>query len=391
MKGGTRSYEMASRLVRSGHDVHMITTDRNSDSLSQGWKQEIVDGIHVHWYQEPYSNAFGFIKRMKAFLQFAIVARKKAVQLRGDLIFATSTPLTIAIPGVYASKKLSVPLVFEVRDLWPELPIAIGTIRNPVLKFLSRQLERYAYTNSTKIIALSPGMAQGIMKTGYSQEDIAVIPNLANTEMFTADEEARRNFLDEHPYLENKKIILYAGTIGKINGIVYLAEIAAKMLALDPSIVFLIVGEGSETQRLLKAAHNLKVLNTNLFHLSRLPKADMPAIFAIAKMGSSIFIDLPEMWPNSANKFFDALAAGKPVLINYQGWQADEIRGTDAGLIIPPNNPMEAAERIHAFLANDELVKVASRAAFRLAQEKYEVNILFEKFRRTLESAGKQH
>jgi len=137
MSGGTRSYEMARRLVAAGHEVHMITSDRSLNRAFQGWKEEEIEGINVCWYSNKYSNSFGIFRRLLAFFQFAFATMRKVRTMDADLIFATSTPLTIAIPGVYASKSKSVPLVFEVRDLWPELPIALGVISNPLMKFLA--------------------------------------------------------------------------------------------------------------------------------------------------------------------------------------------------------------------------------------------------------------
>lgn len=128
MAGGTRSYEMARRLVAWGHEVHMITTDREGIfDPKQKWYETDEAGIHVHWTPIPYSNKMSYGQRIKAFFAFSWRAARKAAKIGGDVVFATSTPLTIAIPGVYASKRLKIPMVFEVRDLWPELPIAIGS------------------------------------------------------------------------------------------------------------------------------------------------------------------------------------------------------------------------------------------------------------------------
>lgn len=130
MSGSTRSYEIARRLVSAGHRVSVVTSSRISDDR-KGWVQSNESGIDVHWLAVPYSNRMAYGERISAFLRFAFGAARRAASLRGDVVFATSTPLTIAIPGVFAARKLKVPMVFEVRDLWPEVPIAIGALRNP--------------------------------------------------------------------------------------------------------------------------------------------------------------------------------------------------------------------------------------------------------------------
>ena len=137
-KEGTRSFEMARRLVKMGHEVHMITSWRDNTD-ARDWFKTIEEGIVVHWYPNRYQNDFTTISRIIAFLKFALAAFLRGRSLSGDVVFATSTPLTIIFPGFLIARKLSIPLVFEVRDLWPSLPIAMGVIKDPISKFLARK------------------------------------------------------------------------------------------------------------------------------------------------------------------------------------------------------------------------------------------------------------
>src|SRR5690625_1515997 len=233
--GGTRSYEMARRFVAMGHEVHMVTSWRG-ETKRDNWFETVEDGIHVHWMPVPYSNEMGFAERIRAFLQFALAAPRRAVKIGGDVVFATSTPLTIAMLGVYASKRLRVEMVFEVRDLWPELPIAIGALRNPVLKWAAHRLEAFAYRNSSQIVALSPGMRDGVVSTGYPEDRVHVIPNSSDVDRFQAPNVDGNRFLNQHPYLQGRRIVLYAGTFGKIHGVDYLVRLAAAMRTLDEHV-----------------------------------------------------------------------------------------------------------------------------------------------------------
>ena len=145
MSGGPRSYEMARRLVAWGHQVNMITTARDPSSTFRGWKTTRESGIHVYWLHVSYSNAMSYPERIIAFLKFAVGAALRAASLDGDVVFATSTPLTIALPAVYAWRRRDIPMVFDGCDLWPELPIAIGALRDPFSIELARWLEWIAY------------------------------------------------------------------------------------------------------------------------------------------------------------------------------------------------------------------------------------------------------
>ncbi|SVB69891.1 uncharacterized protein METZ01_LOCUS222745, partial [marine metagenome] len=176
MSGGTRSYEFAQRLVSSGHEVHMITSRRDSTSSNKTYIEN-TDGINVYWIYVPYSNSFGFLRRILAFIKFIVLSSILSLKIKSDIVFATSTPLTIAIPAIFCSKVKGVPMVFEVRDLWPELPIAVGAIKSGILIRLAKILEETTYFHSKYVIALSPGMKEGIAKTGYPLLKIKVIPN----------------------------------------------------------------------------------------------------------------------------------------------------------------------------------------------------------------------
>lgn len=373
MSGGTRSYEMARRLVNSGHTVNMVTSARGTESQPQhqGWKTTEEAGIYVHWLSIPYSNHMSYSQRIKAFFRFAWESAFKAASLQGDVVFATSTPLTIALPAVYAAKKLKVPMVFEVRDLWPELPIAIGALKNPVAIKFARLLESFAYNNADRIIALSPGMRDGILKTGYPAARVHVIPNSADLDLFTVSQNSGLEFRQKHTWLQDRPLIVYAGTLGEINGVEYLVKIAAKVKVKDPECRFLIIGNGKEEEKIRVLAQEMGILNDNFFMMNSVSKQEIPTILSAATLATSLFINLKEMWANSANKFFDALASGTPIAINYGGWQADILEKTGAGIVLDPIDVSQSADMIIEKIRNTDWLVSAGKASRKLAEDTF--------------------
>mgnify|MGYP006274883559 CR=1 FL=1 len=371
MSGGTRSFEMARRWVAMGHEVAMVTSWRE-DGGRRGWFVTNESGIRVHWLQVPYSNEMGYRERIAAFLEFAIGAARKAASLPADVVFATSTPLTIAIPGVWAKRQRQVPMVFEVRDLWPELPIAVGALKNPLARAAARWLERFAYRNADHVVALSPGMRDGVTKTGFPDSEVTVIPNSADLELFHPSNADRDRFRQEHPEIGEGPLVVYTGTMGRINGVGYLARVAAAAYAQGSSANFVVVGSGREEAGIRNQAEELGVLGRNFHMFPPVPKQEMSDVLAAADLALSLFIDLEPMWANSANKFFDALASGTAVAINYGGWQAELLGETGAGIVLPPDDTGEAAARIEAFLAAPAAVRSAAKAARRLAEERFD-------------------
>ena len=317
-----------------------------------------------------------YSQRLRSFVRFAFAAGRRAAAVPCDVVFATSTPLTIALPGVWAKWRLDVPMVFEVRDLWPELPIAIGALRNPLAIAATRWLERFAYRHSEGIVALSPGMRDGVTRTGYPPERVSVIPNSSDLDLFTVPAEAGANWRGAHPEIGERPMVLYAGTIGRINGVDWLARVAKAAEAIDPSVCFVVLGEGGEAGRVRESAKQLGVLGGNFFMLPSVPKERMPEALSAATVCSSLVIDLRELWHNSANKFFDALAAGRPIVINHRGWQADLLEDHDAGLVLPVDDAARAARMLTARVRDREWLTRASEAATRLARERFDRDLL---------------
>ncbi|MDA8599994.1 glycosyltransferase family 4 protein [Burkholderiaceae bacterium] len=363
MSGGTRSFEMARRLVAEGHEVHVVTSLRDEERSSSEWLHSSEEGVNVHWLPVPYSNKMNYFARIRAFVRFAARSRAKLINLGGDLIFATSTPLTVAIPGVLASKQMNIPMVFEVRDLWPELPIAIGALRSPLSKILAKSLERWAYKNSSAIVALSPGMKKGVVDSGFPSNRIAVIPNSCDLTLFAPREINSKITGTNDRDFGAAPLLLYAGTLGKINGVGYLIDLAISLKALNSPVKVLVVGDGSERVDLVNEAAKLGVLGKNIFFKYRIPKADVPALFHRASMACTLFIDLPEMRANSANKFFDTLASNTPVFINYGGWMHDMVVKHEMGISGWRRSVQDAAKDIDMKMSNrDWLIKAGNNA-----------------------------
>lgn len=391
MPGGSRAYEMARRLVSSGHEVHMVTSYRLQDIKDTGWFKTEEAGIHVHWLPVPYTNHMGYTNRIKSFFRFAIRAAQKAASLDGDVIFATSTPLTIALPGAYAARRNRIPMVFEVRDLWPELPIAIGALKDPVSRWAARRLERFAYRHAARVVALSPGMAEGVVRTGYPEDRISIIPNSADLNLFSYDSERADRFRREHPELGTGPVVLYAGTLGRINGVVYMVHLAAHVREKHPEIRFVVIGSGQEEEHIQAVAREHGVYADNFFMYPRLPKKDVVDAFSAASIVTSWFIDLPEMEANSANKFFDGLASGTAIAINYGGWQAELLRETGAGVILSRDYE-EAATQLVDLLNDSVRLERAGNAARKLAEDRFSRDELAAKLEQILlEVAVSQH
>ena len=176
---GIRSYEMAKKLVTSGHQVTMVCGSYKggdtglTDEFVKGVRRGMVDGFEVVEFELEYSNTQSFSQRIKSFLGFALRSIKLSMTEKYDLLFATTTPLTAALPGITARWFRRKPFVFEVRDLWPELPREMGVITNPVILGAMGVLEWLAYKSAHGLVAFSQVIKRGITRFNIPNTRVA--------------------------------------------------------------------------------------------------------------------------------------------------------------------------------------------------------------------------
>ncbi|MCB5173891.1 glycosyltransferase family 4 protein [Microvirga lenta] len=382
---GNRSYEFARRLVAMGHQVEMVTSythARENDPAE--WFETVEEGIRVHWLPVPYSNKMGFRKRIQAFFRFAVGASRKAASIDADVVFATSGPLTIALPGIYASWLRKVPMVFEVRDLWPEGAIQLGVLTNPIGKRLARGLERLAYGWARHIVALSPGMRDGIVDAGVPENKITVIPNAADLDLFHPDIDGSE--MKKSIGIQGRFSLAYIGTMGLANGLGFVLDAAAELKRRNENdIVFVLHGDGMERANL--EARAIREGLDNVVFSGPTPKHLTAEVVATADVCMTIFKNVPVLRTCSPNKLFDALAAGKPILTNMPGWLGEIAEGHRTGVLVEPDNASDFADKAVWMRDNPQTLLEFQHNARRLAEEQFSRDVLARRLEATLAQA----
>jgi glycosyltransferase involved in cell wall biosynthesis len=367
---------MARRLVLMGHQVEIITSTRNHKRHTPDLIS-IDSGIRINWINVNYSNNMGFLPRIISFIKFAFLAFWKANKMNGDLVFASSTPLTVSLPGIFAAKMSGIPFFFEVRDLWPQVPIAMGYLKNPLLRFIALKLEKFSYNNSKGIVALSDGMKDGIIKTGYPSEKVIVIPNGSDLDLFDFTKSKKNDIRKKYSFHHSDIIILYPGTFGHVNNLEYLVDLASKIVK-HVHVKFLLVGEGKEKNIIINKAKKLNLFNNNLFFLDQFPKNEMPDLFSMSDIIFSSVLPIKELEANSANKFFDALASGTCMVINHGGWQEKELIENNCGFRLSRNIDI-AYQELLPYLENSSTLLKMGQNARKLGEKKYSRDSLAKK------------
>ena len=388
MPGSTRSYELSKRLVADGNEVKMITSKRDIyQSEKINWTNE--NGIDVFWIPISYSNKMSFFRRIISFLFFSYRSLKVILKIDADVIYASSTPLTIAVPAILYSKLKSKPMIFEVRDLWPEIPIAFGALKSPFAKFIAQSLEKLAYNNSEHIVALSKGMKEAIVKKGLPSNKIDVITNLANISVFSKTKKSSKvnDLLSNYKILPNDKLVIYTGALGHVNDVKFLINIAGEMKKINNSVKFIIAGEGIEYENLILLSKKINVLNDSVFFIAPIKKINIPILYSKATIVTSLFINLKELQNNSANKFFDGLSAGKPVMINYSGWQRSILENNKAGFYLPYDDYKKSALILNKIILDKDLLKAMGVSAKNIAKKYFEIDVQYPKLKKIIYSS----
>jgi glycosyltransferase involved in cell wall biosynthesis len=375
--GGIRSYAMACALIERGHNVIMVCGNvlggksGLNGEFKRGVRRGWVDGIDVIEFDLKYSNNHGNMRRTLTFLRFAFRSLILVFMEQYDIIFATSTPLTASIPGIFARWLRKKPFVFEVRDLWPALPRAMGVIKNPLMLSAISLLEWVSYKSAHRLIGLSPGIVEGIERRGIPRNQIALIPNGCDLDIFPSSEISRPKEIPPSDFLA-----IFSGAHGIANGLDELLDVAVELNKRGrKDIKLLLIGEGKLKKKLQLRVRREK-LECVLFK-SPLNKTDLSSLMTSANLGLQCLANVSEFYyGTSPNKFFDYIATGLPVLTNYPGWISDLINKYECGFSVEPNNPSAFADALECAADNRLALKLKSINARDLAVNIFDRKLL---------------
>lgn len=368
--GAIRSYYLAKGMVDNGIEVELITSHNKKYEEVKN-----IEGIKVHYLPVFYDNTLSFFKRVKAFYRFMKLARKKARAIKNiDVCYATSTPLTIGLSAMRIKKELRIPYYFEVRDMWPEAPVQMGVIKNRWLKAYLERLEKRVYQNADKIVALSPGIKEQIASRQPSKL-IEVIPNMSDIEFFKP--EAKDPKLEALFNVEGKMVVSYFGAIGLANHLEYLLAAANAALKANLPIKFLIIGMGSQVERLKYLVKHFDLTNVRFFQFQN--KHNLKRLLNVTDAAYVSFARKPILETNSPNKFFDALASGKLIITNTRGWVKDICEQNSCGFYYDPNKPEDFVEKIQPFMKSKEQLMDFQLNSRKVGETQFSKNAQIEK------------
>ena len=358
-----RATELAHHWAQAGHEVSILTGFPNHPTgvVPDEWKarlrrlsyRERVGGVDVYrtWLW-PLPNRKSH-ERMRNYASFCVSAALRGLTLpRPDVVIATSPQLLVGLSGWWLSFTRSIPFVFEVRDLWPESLTAVGVSGEDSLlhQSLSR-IARFLYDHCHRIVVVTPAFKERLIEDWrVPSEKIAIVENGVETEQFAPASNEAIATLRKTLNAEGKFIVSYVGTMGNAHGLETLLDAAAQLQTQTPDVLFLLIGEGAEKDR-IKAqalANNL----TNVRFLDQQPRERIPD-FISASDACLVLLKKTDVFKTVIpTKMLEFMSCARPVILGVDGQARQIVEEADAGIVIEPENAAALAGAIQR-LASD--------------------------------------
>ena len=382
----SRHYTLLAHLAKT-HRVTLLTTP--------AWKGQrltrefawVPEGVEIREAAIPYENRMGAARRALAFAQYAGWAVREGLRMeKPDVIWGISTPLTAAWAAAQVARRRRVPWVFEVQDLWPAFPIAMGAVPTALARQQLYHMEKRLYQSASHILPLSPDMARYVTDLGIPPEKIITVLNGTDLELAARATPEAVAKLRQAQGLAGKRVILYAGTFGRANDMPTLVAAAEAMAAVDSDAVWLFLGHGYFEPLVAAAAARwpgrIRLVGGQARH-------EVFAWFALASVSVVSFLGLPVLDSNSPAKLYDSLAVGTPVVVTNAGWTKILVEQHACGWYVPAGNALALVARLRELLNNPAQLDAAGTNGKALAAREFDRQQLAMRVQRILEAAAR--
>ena len=379
----SRHYTLLGHLAKT-HRVTLLTTNAWAGQRLTHDFPWVPEGVELRVADVRYENHMGPARRALAFAQYAAWAVREGLRIdRPDVIWGISTPLTAAWAAAQVARWRKVPWVFEVQDLWPEFPIAMGAVPNPLARKALYMLEKSLYNSARHILPLSPDMTAHIQKLGIPAEKLTTSLNGTDYELATSALAADPAALRKAEGLIGRRVVLYAGTFGRANDIPTLLAAAVQLAEHCPDVVWLFMGHGFYYEEVQRAA----VRHAFIRVLQPQPRHAVFRWFRLAEVSIVSFLGLPVLDANSPAKLYDSLVVDTPVIVTNQGWTKALVEQESCGWYVHASDAGALANQLKEVLAQPEMLQAAGQRGQQLARREFDRQQLAAKVQQVLERA----
>jgi glycosyltransferase involved in cell wall biosynthesis len=316
--------------------------------------RESLDGVRV---ERTWLATLPNRKTWERFLNYTSFAISSA--LRGsflsspDVVIATSPQLLQGLAGLWIAKQRGVPLVFEVRDLWPEsLTLNSNSRLNRLVSAILSKISVFLYRHCDHIVVVTPAFKKYLVEHyGIAAEKISIVMNGVEPDVFTPSGET--DSVVEEFQLSGRFVVSFIGVLGNAHGLKSVAQAAARLQEIAPKVLFLLVGEGADKSnvRSLAEAMGLK----NLLILDQQPRNKIPALIR-ASSACMVPLKKSEIFKTVIpTKMLEFMACGRPVILGVEGQARELVEKADCGVCVPPEDSAALAGAIEQLYSDAKL------------------------------------
>jgi len=382
--GGSRWNEMTKTWADKGHTVTVLAGMMHANGKE---KNQEYKGLHFKLKQQGeitvwrchVSEAYNksFIGRLWGYFSFmfsSIWAGLFKVKGKFDVIIVTSPPLFVGFSAYIISKFKGLPFVFEVRDLWPESAIDTGVLTNKFIIKLAYWFEALMYRKAKLVNVLTPAFYNTLRdKKNVAESKLVMIPNASD---FSLSENLLQTFdvaqFRKEQQLDGRFVITYVGAHGVAN---HLEQILSAGKALeDTNVLFLLIGQGMEKERIKTMAAEMQVNNVKF--LEPVPKQEVFKYILASEMGASVLKRVDTFKTVYSNKTFDYMSCRKPILMAIDGVSRELVEDAGAGCYVEPENIEEYNRIIREYIADPERLKREGDSGYLYAKQNFDREVL---------------
>ena len=361
-----RASELAQHWAQAGHDVSVLTGFPNHPTgvVPAEWQgrlhrlvhKEKIGGVDVfRTWLWPLPNRKAH-ERMRNYASFCVSAALRGLALpRPDVIIASSPQLLVGLSGWWIAFARQIPLVFEVRDLWPESLTAVGVgDEDSLLHRALAAVAKFLYQRSDRIVVVTPAFKEHLVRRWrVPAEKIAIVENGVETDLFAPAAAAANHALRRELGAEANFLVCYIGTMGMAHGLETLLDAAAQLQRQKSNAQFLLVGEGAEKERIKNRAQAFGLANVSF--LDQQPREKIPA-FISASDACLVLLKKTDIFKTVIpTKMLEFMSCARPVIVGVDGQARQIIEDAGAGLVIEPENSAALVGAIQQLSANREL------------------------------------
>lgn len=390
--GGSRWNEITKTWIAQGHEVTVIAgmmhysgSEKRSEYKGKYFVEKKQGEITVHRTHVSEAYNRGFVGRLWGYFSFmfsSLWAGMFKIEGKFDAVVVTSPPLFVGGSGFLISRIKKIPMIFEIRDLWPESAIDTGVLTNKFIIKFAYWFEAFIYRKAKLINVLTPAFYKILnQKKGVDKSKLIMIPNAAD---FSLSEEIMRNFdrdsfRKEHD-LENYFVITYVGAHGVANHLEQILEAGKKLE--DTNVLFLLIGQGMEKDRLKDKAKQMNINNVRF--LDPVPKKEVFKYILASEMGASVLKRVDTFKTVYSNKSFDYFSCKKPILMAIDGVSRELVEEARAGTYVEPENAEEYSRVIREYLNDNKRLEIEGENGYQYAKNNFDREFLAKEYLKSI-------